>query len=484
MFSTKQLIKKGLIWSFIDNVFLKGITFLVTIILARILTPEDFGLIGVMTIFIAFGNALTEGGMGNSIIRDNSAIEEDYNAVFYGNLGISALLYPLLYSSAPFIADFFENQLITNLIRVYGLSFIFTAFFNIQYSVLTKSMDFKTIALLNLPAVILGSIVGITTALLDFGVWSLVYLQLATLLFKALFYWVASAWKPSIFISIEKLKKHFNFGYKLMLSSLLDVCMREVYSLIIGKKFSITTLGFYNQARTFRNYPIQLIGTVIAGVSYPLLSKLQSEKEKVTLLYAKIIRCVFVTVTPLMLLLVLLAEPLFELVLTKKWMSAVPYFQLLAISGILTPIHAINVNIYKVFNRTDIFLKLEVIKVALVFSLVLVAFIYGIYGLLFAMIINSVIALFINTYYGSQFIKYSTKKQLLDMLPIAFTAAISYFIGYYLLQLTSVSNLYLHIFLGVIIFISSYIFILFLIKNRSFLDVLELYKLLLKKTKV
>jgi len=480
MISTKKLIRKGLVWSLIDNVLLKGITFLVTIILARLLTPKDFGLIGVITIFITFGNALTEGGMGNSVIRDNHASKEDYNSVFFGNLGISILLYPILYFLAPLIANFFENQLLVNLVRVFGLSFIFTAFFSIQYSVLTKNMNFKAIALLNLPAVVLGSTVGIALAFLDYGVWSLVYLQLSTLFFKAIFYWLASSWKPTVYLSLEKLKKHFNFGYKLMLSSLLDVTTREVYSIIIGKFFSIKTLGYFNQAKTFRNYPIQLIGTVVSSVSYPLLSKVQTNKEKVTAIYSKIIRSVFVTITPIMLVLALVAEPLFELVLTKKWLIAVPYFQLLVISGILTPIHAINVNVFKVFNRTDIFLKLEIIKVILVLILTVIAVFYGIYSLLIAMILNSIIALFINTYYGNEFVNYSTKNQLLDMLPVVLVASVSYLSAYFLLNFLEVGKL-LTICIGSATFIACYVFILFSFKNRSFLDVFDLIQLITKR---
>lgn len=481
MNSLKTAAKKGIIWSFLDNVLLKGVTLIVTIILARILSPEDFGLIAIMTIFISLGNALTEGGMGNSIIRDNYATEEDFNAVFFGNLGISVMLYLLLYLTAPIIAGFFDNTHIVTFIRVFGISFVLTAFFNIQYSVLVKKMNFKKIALLNLPAVISGSIVGILCAIFNYGVWSLIYLQLSTLFFKALFYWVSSSWKPSYLISVNKLKKHIKFGYRLMLSSLIEVANREVNSFIIGKKFPVDTLGYFNQARTINSYPNRLIGTIISSVSYPLLSKLQDEKEKMNYTYAKIIRCIFFAMLPLGLILILISKPLFILVLTEKWLPSVPYFKLSVLATILAPIHAINVNIFKVFNRTDIFLKLGVIKMLLVIVSAIIGSFWGVCGLLYAMIATSCTSFFINTYYIGQFIDYTTLKQLLDFLPIIITGTASYYIVTFALDFVVISNNIFRILVGLLSFSLVYLLLLLIVKNRSLKDAIDLIKIITQK---
>lgn len=475
------LLKKGLLWSFIDNVLLKGITFIVTIVLARILTPDDFGLLAIITIFISLGNAIIEGGMGNSIVRDNSATSSDYNAVFYGNLMISVLLYPILFFTAPLITSYFKNDLITPLIRVYGLIFIISAFYYIQYSLLMKEMSFKKITIYNIPAVIVGAIVGLTCAYMGKGVWSLVYMQLSTMFFKVIFYWKFSVWKPQIGFSFTILKKHFNFGYKLMISSIIDAAMREVYSFIIGKHFSIKTLGYFNQSKNFRNYPVNLLSTVVSSVTFPLLSKIQDDKEKVGRLYAKILRTMFFIVTPLIVSLIVVAEPMFLFLFTAKWLPAVPYFQLLAIAGILIPIHAFNLNVFKIFNRTDLFLKLEVIKIILVCASLAIGYFWGIFGLLYANIGSSILGLFVNTYYGKRLINYSTSDQLLDMFPVCLFAVASYFLGSYMLLKAESLHVVFQLFIGVSFTLISYLIIAFLFKSKALVEVKGFSKIILKR---
>jgi len=477
----QNLLKKGLIWSFVDNVLLKGITFIVTIVLARILTPNDFGLLGIITIFISLGNAIIEGGMGNSIIRDNKATSSDYNAVFYGNLIISLLLYPILFFTAPILSRYFNNDLIVPLIRVYGLSFIISAFFYIQYSIFMKEMSFKKITALNGPAVITGAIVGLVSAYLGKGVWSLVYMQLSTLVFKVLFYWMFSSWTPQVGFSFKVLKKHLNFGYKLMISSIMDAAMREAYSFIIGKHFSIKTLGHFNHSKSFRNYPVHLLSTVVSSVTFPLLSKIQDDKEKVGRLYAKILRSMFFILTPLMVALIVVAKPLFLLLFTEKWLPAVPYFQLLAITGILIPIHICNLNIFKIFNRTDLFLKLEVIKVLLVCVSLAIGYFWGIFGLLYANIGSSILGLFVNTYYGKKLIDYSTLDQLLDMFPIVIFASVSYFLGTYVLLQSDSLHIIFQLIVGVVFTLVCYLAVAFLFKSKSLVEVKGLGKLILKR---
>lgn len=477
----QNLLKKGLIWSFIDNVLVKGVTFSVTIALARLLSPNDFGLLGVITIFISLGNALIEGGLGNSIVRDTKASSEDYNAVFYGNIIISILLYPLLFFTAPYLSTVFNNELITPLIRVYGISFLIAAFFHIQYSLLTKEIAFKKIAIYNIPSVVFGSLVGLYSAYIGEGVWSLVYMQLVTQLTKVAFYWYFSTWKPKFGFSMVFLKKHLIFGYKLMISSVIDAAMREVYSFAIGRYFSIRTLGFFNQSKNFRNYPVNLLSSVVSSVTFPLLSQLQEDKEKVGRLYAQILRSVFFVVTPLMISLIVVAKPLFIFLFTEKWLPAVPYFQLLAVVGILTPIHAFNINIFKIFNRTDLFLKLEIVKVVLVVLALISGFFWGIYGLLYANIASSILGLFVNTYYSKHLINYGTKEQLLDMLPISIFAFIAYLGSSFFLIKIEILPLLVQVILGSIITCTLFLLTSYLMKSKSLRDIYSLSKIILKR---
>lgn len=479
--SIKNQLKSGLFWVFIDTVFLRSFSFLITIGLARILSPEDFGLIGLISIFILLGSSVVDSGMGNSIIRDREATIVDYSSVFYGNLIISFAIYALLFFLAPFIANYFEKSILTNLVRLYALSFILSALFNIQQSVLVKNMEFKKLTFYNLPATIIGSLLGLCLAYYGFGVWSLIYMNLSTTLIKVIIYWINSDWVPKRKISIPKLKKHFLFGYKLMLSSLLDTSMKEVYSFLIGKKFSIDTLGYFRQAKSVRNYPVNLFTTVLSKVTYPMLSKIQDDKEKTARAYSSIIKSIFFVICPAMFCLIVVAKPVFVLLLTEKWLPAVPYFQILAVSGMLIPIHSFNINILKVYARTDLFLKLEIIKVVLTLVSITFGLLYGIYGLLITIVVTSFLALFINTYYSGKLINYSTVNQLKDMIPILFMATIAITVSYFFsIQVSTLHNI-LQISTVSLVFISSYLLLSFVLNKTALLEVKAMLFMMIKR---
>ena len=479
--SVKNQLKSGLFWVFIDTVFLRSFSFLITIGLARILSPEDFGLIALISIFILLGSSIVDSGMGNSIIRDKEATITDYSSVFYGNLIISFGIYLLLFLSAPLIAAYFEKSILIDLVRWYALSFILSALFNIQQSVLIKNMNFKKITFYNLPATVIGSLLGLGLAYYGYGVWSLIFMNLSTTLIKVIIYWVNSDWVPQRKVSLLKLKKHFLFGYKLMLSSLLDTSMKEVYSFLIGKKFSIDTLGYFRQAKSVRNYPVNLFTTVLSKVTYPMLSKIQDDKEKTAKAYSAIIKSIFFVICPAMFCLIVVAKPVFVLLFTEKWLPAVPYFQILAISGMLIPIHSFNINILKVYARTDLFLKLEIIKVALTLISITFGLIYGIYGLLITIVVTSFLALFINTYYSGKLISYSTIDQLKDMIPILLMATMAIIISYsFSLQVLTIP-LVLQILTVALVFISSYVLLSLALNKKAFFEVKEMIVMMIKR---
>jgi O-antigen/teichoic acid export membrane protein len=482
--SIKNQVKSGLFWVFIDTIFLRSFSLLITVGLARILSPEDFGLVGIISIFILLGSAIVEGGMGNSIIRDKGATVVDFTTVFYGNLALSFIIYSTLFFTAPLIANYFEKPILIGLIRIYGVSFILSALFNIQQSVLMKNMHFKKITLYNLPATIIGSLLGLYLAYLGYGVLSLIYMSLSTLAIKVIIYWINSDWFPKREISLIKLRKHFKFGYKLMLSSLLETSMQEVYSFLIGKKFSISTLGYFKQAKSFRNYPVLLFTTVLSKVSYPMLSKIQDDKDKVAKTYSLIIRSIFFIACPAMFCLILVAKPLFILVLTEKWLPAVPYFQILALSGMLIPIHLFNINILKVYARTDLFLKLEVIKVALTLVSISFGIFFGIYGLLISIVITSFIALFINTFYSSKLISYTTLDQIKDTTPIFLIGFLSCTLSYFIMLFTKRFSNLLTVLILVSVYLSFYLLISYLFNKKALVKTCKLGFMLIYKKDV
>ena len=313
--SFKKIIFSGLIWTAIDTFFLRGILFIATIVLARILGPADFGIVGMITIFITVGNSLVDSGLSASLIRTPEANDEDFSTVFYLNLANSLLIYLIVFSLAPYIADFFNQEILVNIIRLYCTTFVISAFSSIQLAILDKKMKFKKMMLCNIPGIVLGVIVGIGLGYFGFGVWSIVIMQLVTQLIQSIFLWFYSDWKPSLTFSKEKMKQHYGFGYKLMLSSLINTVFKNINNVVIGKFFSVQSLGFYERARTFNEYPVSALTAIIGKVSYPLLSRIQNEKERITVVYKQLLQFTIFIVTPIMLAFAAIAKPLFLLVL-------------------------------------------------------------------------------------------------------------------------------------------------------------------------
>ena len=406
----------GVLWTFTDTFVLRGLSFFASIVLARLLGPTEFGLIGMISIFIALGTSLVDSGLSASIIRTQNADDRDYSTVFYLNLMMSLLVYGIVFFTAPFIADFYGQDILVPIIRLYCISFVISAFSAIQTAMLNREMQFKKLMQCSVPGTIIGVIVGIALGYLGYGVWSIVWMYLSTQLIQALVLWAFSSWKPSLTFSKEKLRYHYGFGYKLMLSGLLDTAYKNVYNVVIGKFFSVQSLGYFERAKAFNTYPVTVLTSIISKVSYPLLSKIQDQKERIAKVYRQLIQVAFFVTAPLMLGAAALARPLFLLVLGEQWLPAVPFFQILCLSGMFYPIHAFNINVLKVYGRSDLFLKLEVIKKAVITVSILVAFQFGIYGLVWSSVFTSIVALLINTHYSSRMIQYTTWRQIQDIL--------------------------------------------------------------------
>ncbi len=432
--SLKRKTISGVAWSFAEAILIKGISFVAMLLLARWLGPTDFGLIGMIAVFIAIGRSLVDSGMSLSIIRTTDADDSDFSTVFFMNMVMSFLVYTILFFTAPYIAIFYEQEILVEIIRVYCLSFIISAFSAVQLAILTKEMKFKRLVLLTAPSTITGVIVGLTLGYYDYGVWSIVAMLLTTQVVLSILLWINATWKPSLNYSKEKFIYHYTFGYKIMLSGLLDTIFNNSYNIIIGKYFPVETLGFYERAKRFNDYPSVTITGIVRKVTYPMLAQLQNDVPRLSVIYRKMIKVAFFIVAPFMLGGAAIAKPLFELVLGPSWLPAVPFFQILSLAAILYPIHAFNVNILQVFGRSDWFLKLEVIKKVLMAISILVGFQFGIMGLIWSSVFSSFLSLLINTHYSSRLIDYSTKNQLSDMLPILLSASLTFLVMYYSAQ--------------------------------------------------
>jgi len=429
--SLKQKSISGVAWSFVDAIFIKGLSFITMILLARWLGPIDFGLMGMIAVFIGIGTSLVNSGMSSSLIRTKNADDADFSTVFYMNMAISLLVYALMFYLAPYISSFYGQVVLIDIIRIYCLVFIISAFSAVQLAILNKEMRFKRIMLLNAPSTIIGVSVGLILGYNNYGVWSIVSMYMTTQIILSLLLWITGSWKPSLNFSKEKLKYHYNFGYKLMLSGLLDVVFKNSYNIIIGKFFPVHTLGYYERAQRFTDYPSVTITRVIRKVTYPMLAQLQDDTPRLSIIYRKLLRITFSIIAPLMLGGAALAKPLFELILGPLWLDAVPFFQILCIAAMLYPIHAFNINVLQVYGRSDLFLKLEIVKKLFLALGIAIGIQFGVTGLVWSIVFTSFISLLINTYYSSKLIHYTTKRQLLDMLPILLLASLTFLLMYY-----------------------------------------------------
>lgn len=423
--SLKQRALSGLFWTLSEQFSGQIINFIIQIILARILLPFDFGLIAMIMVFIGIGNALSDGGLTSSLIRTVNADNRDLSSVFFFNLFGSITIYLIIFILAPFISIFYNQPQLTLIIRVLSISILIKSFVGVQLTILKKELKFKKIMLMSFPSVLLSGIVGVVLAKRGFGVWSLVWLNLTQSIAMAIQVWLKTNWHPGLIIDRKKLSKHYKFGYKLTLASLLNVIFLNIYNLIIGKWFSAKELGYYNRADTMQGFPLRNLITAVKKVVYPLLSKIQDNDALLRSTYKRMMLYVVFGITPLMILLIIIAKPLIVFLLTEKWLPVVPYFQLLCISSILYPLQEYNLQILDVKGRSDVYLKIEVIKKVLTVIAIILLIPFGIYGLLYAQIILSIIFYFISSYFSGKIIDFSIAGQLRDVYPIFLMASLT-----------------------------------------------------------
>jgi O-antigen/teichoic acid export membrane protein len=452
--SLKNKTVKGVGWSAVDNFTQFGVTFLVSIVLARLLSPSDYGLIGIITIFTTVSYTLIAGGFSSAIIRKKNATEDDYNTAFITNLGISLLLYAVLFICAPYIAKFFKREELTSLTRVSCISIIIIALSMVQQTRLTKRIDFKTQTKITLTAAILSGIVGIAMALLGFGVWSLVAQGLTGVSIRTISLYYYNHWIPSLRFSVVSFKELFGFGWKMMASSLLDSIWKELYQVIVGKFYSPATLGQYTRAKSFSKMFSSNLTNVIQRVTYPVLSKIQDDRSRMVSAYRRIIKTTMFITAICMFSLGAISEPLIYCLIGPKWHEAATYLPLICITGSLYPLHAINLNMLKVQGRSDLYLGLEIIKKIIGLIPLLIGAFVGIIPMLFVSIFTGFIAFFLNSYYSGKLLGYSSWMQLKDVAPsygIAILIALSvWFLKY--LPLSYWIVLPLQICIGILIF--------------------------------
>lgn len=466
-----------MIWTFAEQFGTQLISFGISIFLARLLLPADFGVIALFGVVMGISSALIDGGLASSLIRTQNPEESDYSTVFIFNVAMSFFLYGVVFFTAPYISLFYDLPILTNVIRIYAIILIISSFTSIQKIHFVKEMDFKTAFKIKLPSLLIGGISGVFFAYFGFGVWSLVYSAIIQSVISSVQYWIYSSWRPHLIFNLQKFKYHFNFGYKLTLSGLLNTVFENMYTILIGKVFSVQQLGFYNRADSLRQMPVKNLSGALNKVSFPLFAKISHDDVKLRAVYKKMMGVVIFIIAPVLAVMVVGAEPLIRFLLTEKWLPAVPYFQILSIAGLLYPIHAYNLNILQVKGRSDLFLKLEVAKKILIIAVVAVAVQFGIYGLLWGQVLLSVLALTINTYYTGKMINYKGWQQMIDLLPaIALAALIGG--GLFIIDISFFKNLpdFLRLCFLTIIFLLLYLGLAFFLKFKELGYIKDLLK--------
>ena len=415
--SLKNRTIHGIIWSSIEKFSVQGIQFVLQILMARILLPEDYGIIAMLAIFIAISQSFVDSGFSNALIRKTRIERIDYSTVFYFNLTVSILIYVLLYLAAPVISVFFKEPVLVEVIRIIGLVLIINALAIIPRTRFVRDVDFKTQTKVSLISSISSGVIGIGMALGGMGVWSLVGQQISRQFLNTLFLWVYSKWHPVWEFSTKSFKELFGFGSKLLLSGLLDTIYKNIYYIIIGRFYTSAQLGQYTRAEQFNTIFSSNLTTVVQRVSYPVLSSIQEEPERLREAYRKVIKITMLITFACMLGLAAVAKPLIIILIGEKWLPAVYFLQIICFSGMLYPLHAINLNILQVKGRSDLFLKLEIIKKIIAVGPIVIGIFCGIEYMLWGSVITSFIAYFLNSYYSASLIDYPTGTQIKDILP-------------------------------------------------------------------
>jgi O-antigen/teichoic acid export membrane protein len=472
--SDKQKVLLNLVWKFFERSGTRGVQVVVQIFLARLLAPKDYGIISLISIFISIANELIQSGLDSALIQKKTVDETDLSSVFYLNLVVAAFLYLLLYIASPTIAAFFNEPRLINVLRILALTLFASAFNSIQNAIVARTLQFKMLFYSSVGSSLVSGIVGIWMAYKGFGVWALVFQSLASQFGIALILWLSIRWRPKVSFSLHRIKALYAFGWKILVSSLLNAAYGEIRSLVIGKMYSAEMLGYYTRGRQFPQIIINNINGSIQSVMLPVLSSHQDSVSRVKAIVRKSISTSSIIIFPMMIGLAVVSEAMVELVLTEKWLPAVPFLQVFCMIYMLWPIHTANLQAINAIGRSDIFLKLEMLKKVIGISILVITIPHGVYVIALGELISGSVSAVLNAFPNIKLLNYSIGEQLKDTVPSLLLAllmgAILYFFRY--LGLSAGITLLLQVSAGVAIYIG----LAFLFKIQSLNYVLSTFK--------
>lgn len=411
----KQATTKGLFWSSVERFSNQGVQFVFSIILARLLSPSDYGIIAMVTIFFAVAQSFVDSGFSNALVRKTDRVEEDLSTCFYFNIGVGIIAYIVLFLIAPLVANFYNQPILSPIIRITGLEVMLNSLCVVQQALFTIKIDFKSQAKITLSATVISGIVGILLAYQGYGIWALVWQGVASSIVRMGLLWLMSKWRPRTGFSKSSFNYLFGYGSKLLASGLLDTIYNNIYPIVIGKFYNPAQLGNYSRALGWAQLPSANITSILQRVTFPVLSAIQDDSLRLQNSYRRLLKLSAFIVFPLMMGLAAIASPLIRVILTAKWDGCVLYLQILCFALMLYPIHAINLNLLQVKGRSDIFLRLEIIKKIIGVVILIITIPLGITAMCLGMVFSSIICLIVNTYYTSRFIDVGLLTQLKDL---------------------------------------------------------------------
>jgi len=470
-----QIVANNLAWRFAERIGAKGVEFLVSIVLARILAPELYGTIALVTVFITILQVFVDSGLGNALIQKKNADDTDFSTVFYFNIVFCAVLYIILFFSAPLISMFYEDSSLIPIIRVLGLTIVVSGVKNVQQAYVSRNMLFKKFFFATIIGTIGAAVVGIVLAYWGFGVWALVAQQLFNVTVDTIVLWITVKWRPKASFSLNRLKALYSYGWKLLVSSLIEVVYNEIRQLIIGKMYSSEDLAYYNRAKQFPSFIITNINSSINSVLFPAMSSEQDKRDKVKSMTRNSIKVSTYLIAPVMVGLAACGETIIKTVLTEKWLPCFPYLIVFCITFLFYPIHTANLCAIKAMGRSDLFLKLEVAKKIVGVIALLISMRYGVLAMAYSLLVVSVLSQIINSWPNKKLLDYSYFEQLKDIMSAVLLALVMGFVIYWVpvFGLNDYANLSIQVFLGVIIYyfgsrlfhLESYVFIINLTKE-------------------
>lgn len=474
MIMENKTILSNFIWRYAERCGAHLVVFVVSVVLARLLSPDVYGTIALMMVFISIIQIFVDSGFGNALIQKKNADNIDFATVFYANIFFCTVLYALLYVAAPMIADFYRDMDMTPMIRVLGLTIIVSGLKNVQQAYVSRNMLFKCFFWSTLGGTVCAAIIGIAMAYAGYGVWALIAQQLVNVTIDTVILWITVKWRPQMSFSINRLNGLFSFGWKLLVSALLDTGYNKLWSLIIGRIYTSADLGFYNQGEKFPLLIVSNINTSIDSVLLPAMSSVQDKREHVKSMTRRSIMTSIYIMSPFMLGMAAVAETLVRMLLTDKWLPCVPYLRIFCISYMFWPIHTANLNAIKAMGRSDLFLKLEIIKKAVGFILLFVTVNHGVMTMAYSLLVSGLTSQIINSWPNRKLLNYRYMDQMRDIMPSIMAAFLMgvfvYFIGY--MGLLDGFMLLIQVCVGVVVYVCFSI----LFKIEAFYYILRIIK--------